>query len=101
MRRIRGEGLDCQSPVVGPGQRDGVQRLAVERHPPAELIDKRRLVVIGLAMSRQWDIEQQVAVLADHVNQKMNHRLWRAVLVVFENRTAVMPAADTGVGLPW
>ena len=52
-------------------------------------------------MAGQWDVQQQVAILADHVNEELDHGLRRLIRVFFQTRAVVMPASDAGVGLPW
>ena len=52
-------------------------------------------------MAGKRDVQQQIAVLADDVDEKLNHGLGRPVPVVLVERPAVMPASDARVGLPW
>ena len=88
-------GLD--GPLAEGQPRPGrVDRLAVDGHPCGHLLEHLFDFGIERAVGPLHDIEQQVAVLADDVDEHVDRPVDIAELPVL----VVVPVADGGVGLP-
>ena len=65
-------------------------------HPFRQVCQEPQLVVVWAAVALQGDVQEQVAVLANDVDQFLDHGVRGAV----GRAAVVMPVADAGVGLP-
>ena len=81
----------------GAGAVDG---FAVGGEPGGESLEKGDLVLVDGAGAADGDGEEEVAVFADDVDERVNDGARRFVGVVFEDGAFVVPVADAGVGLP-
>lgn len=52
-----------------PNDRLRVLIMAVIWTPLAELFQKSQFIQIGLGVTRQWNVQQQIAILVDHIGQ--------------------------------
>src|SRR5579875_281198 len=77
-----------------------VDAFAMHLHPCRELLQKGVFVLIDGSIATQGNVQQEVAVFTDNVDQRLRDRLCRLIPVLLEDGTAVVPLADTGIGLP-
>jgi len=74
----------------------GVDGLAVDLHPPAQLHQEPLVGLVERAVGARRHIEQQIAVLGDDIDQHIHHGVDRAQGLV----RLIEPCADRGVVLP-